>query len=685
MTTEPFARAKRRDTAPELEIQRICGLPVCELPTPEEVEAVSRDVVQADHFERGYRLHREQAGAILAFDLYDGLFAPIGVGRGKTFVSLLIADRAFRRGESKRSLLIVPPNVLPQLVRTDVPAARRIFGLRVPIVVLAGRDSVGRRSAASSDKRGLYVSTYTLLSTRDAEEVLAAVAPDLVILDEAHRVKRRSAARTRRLLRLLERVQARVVALSGTITSKSIVDYHHLISHALGDGSPLPLEEALVGAWAELLDATAGEDPGSSRTGPIRPLLEWASDAFPLEEIPKGLPGFRAAFRLRLNSAPGVVASGDAELGTSLLVRNVPVADPEGVDGHAEVVRLSKRVEDLWIDPSGDEIKHGMHKWRHLYELTSGFYYRLRWPEIAELVERRSLTSEEAEAYLVEAIRHHVAEQKYAKELREWLKHRSRPGLDTPLLVASDMARHGAANVGPGDLFPLWRAAKDLEFDGMPERISEPVRLSAWKVRHAAVQAAAERDAARAEKAPEGVLVWYWHREVGEWLVEELQALGEDPLWCPADSTRPGSSARILDPANAGRICVVSQAGHGEGKNLQAFQRSVIAEFPRKADLLEQVLGRNHRFGQTADELAPVTINTSEFDAQNQAACLIDSLYIHQSTGARQKAIYASYDPLPRIYPPDFLRERGFVDVKSLDPKAREALEEKFGPLLPRG
>jgi hypothetical protein len=122
-------------------------------------------------------------------------------------------------------------------------------------------------------------------------------------------------------------------------------------------------------------------------------------------------------------------------------------------------------------------------------------------------------------------------------------------------------------------------------------------------------------------------------------------------------------------------------AGHGEGKNLQAFQRSVLAEFPRKADMLEQVLGRTHRFGQLADELAPVTINTSEFDHQNMSACLIDSLYIHQSTGSRQKAVYASYDPLPRMYPVDFLRERGFVDVARLDPAARAVLEERFGPL----
>lgn len=329
-----------------------------------------------------------------------------------------------------------------------------------------------------------------------------------------------------------------------------------------------------------------------------------------------------------------------------------------------------------------------MHKWRHLYELASGFFYRLRWPTVAEIVERRRLTSDEALAYLEQAQAHHDALQAYHKELRRWLERRGRPGLDTPFLVASDMARHGADNVGDPDLLAAWRAAKDLEFDGMPERISEPVRVSPWKVEHAAQLAQAERAQALTDGTRPGVLVWYWHDEVGRWLVEALEAIGEEPLWCPADATRPGSSARLLDPANAGRIIVVAMGGHYEGKNLQGegehpgFERQVIVEFPRKADLLEQVLGRTHRFGQPADELVPVTINTSEFDHQNVSACLIDALYIHQSTGSRQKAIYADYDPLPRVYPPDFLRERGFADVPALDADARAALEEKFGPIV---
>ncbi len=683
MSGDPLAGPhRRRDTADTLEIERICALPIVGLPTPEEVEAVSQDVVQADALAKGFRLNREQAGALLAYDALGGCLGAIGVGRGKTFITILIADRAFRRGESKRSLLMVPPSVLDQLVKTDIPRARKLFGIRVPFTVLAGRTGAARLSAARSGRLGCYVMTYSLLSSRDAEAVLNEIAPDLVILDEAHRVKNRSAARTGRLLRVLDRKvqpQPRLVALSGTITNKSVRDYHHLATRALGRGAPMPLEPVLVDAWSALLDANAPEEANAAATGPLLPLVRWAARRFPEERLPQNVTGFRGAYRLRLNSAPGVVASGDADVGTSLTIRNVPVPSPEKSEGHAELVELERQVDELWISPSGDEIEHGMHKWRHKYELAAGFFYRLRWPTTDEVVVRRSCSHAEGAELLAMSQAHHDALNAYHKDLRVWLAHRGRPGMDTPFLVGHAMALRGADAVGDPELFAAWRAAKDLEFPGMPERISEPVRVCPWKVRHAARAAVLERDAAVEEGAPPGVLVWYYHHDVGRWLVDELEALGAEPLWCPAEARRPGSNERILHPDSAQRIVVASMAGHGEGKNLQAFQRQVLVEFPRKADLLEQVLGRTHRQGQLADELVPVTLNTSEFDHQNMFAALIDALYVHQSTGSRQKAIYATYDPLPRVYPPEFLRERGFTDLATLDPATRAALEEKFG------
>jgi predicted RNase H-like HicB family nuclease len=675
--SEVFAkfRGNRRDTADSLEIQRIVGLPIVEQPDEDLVEAFSREEVQAEHFDKGFRLFPTQVGGILAYDLYGGGLFPVGVGWGKTLISLKIADRAYLRGEAERILLVVPPQVHEQLVGNDIAQARKWVGLSVPFHLMGGKSKAARKRIAESRRVGCYITTYSLLSAQTAEDELAAMAPDLLILDEAHNVKNRTSARTRRLLRYMAANQPALVALSGTITSKSVKDYHHLISHALGDLSPLPRSETLADNWSYVLDPSQqGREGKGSKTGPLQPLVDWARANFPDEKIPEGTPGFRLAYKLRLTSCPGVVSTGDAEIGVSLTLRNEPVQSPEEAKGWGEMRDLVKGVQDLWRSPSGDEIEHGFHMWRYLYELAAGFYYHLRWPEIEELTARGRSEAEAADA-LEQALAHHEARQDYAKLLRRWIEYQGRPGMDTPLLVASNMAAHGHRDVGTR-LYEAWREMKDLEFAGMPERISEPIRVCDYKVVATVKWAQA---LLRSTRGKEGGLVWFHHDAVGKWIFEALEDAGVPAIYCPSESKRAGSNEKILNQRNADKIVVASMGGHGTGKNLQHFRHQRFHQFPRQADLLEQVLGRTHRNGQQADELIPVTCNTTDFDHQNMFAALIDALYIHQTTGARQKAVYASYDPLPRQYPPDFLRERGFEGVKTLDAEGLRKLHEKFG------
>lgn len=694
---DPFARVRKqggRDTADSLEIHRIVNLPVVNEVDEATIEAFCAEEVQAHYFEEGFRLYATQVGAVLAWDLYDGLFAPIGVGWGKTLITLMIANRSYERGDSQRSMLFVPPQVYEQLTRTDIAWARKRVGLSVPFHLLSGRSLNDRRAMAASGKRGCYILPYSLLSTRDSEALLSGdmddpppnrvgiegIRPDLLILDEAHNVKNASAARTQRLRRYIAAHQPRLAALSGTITSKSINDYHHLISQALRNLCPLPQSEILATNWSYVLDP---EKPGAgmfaqsgqkSRTGPLTPLVDWAREHFPDEEIPSGVPGFRKAYRLRLTSTPGVVATGDAEIGTSITMVNDPVKGYKKHPEWDELDRLMKQVEELWRTPSGDEIEDGWHKWRYLNELTSGFYYHLRWPTIDELG-NRGLVPSEATAYLTLALEHHEARQEFSRALRRWIQYQGRPKMDTPLLVTANMARVQGQDVGEA-LYKLWRDMKDMEFDGMPERISEPIRVCDYKVQHSVAWA---QRVLKQTKGKEGGILWVYHAEPGKWLVEELRKVDVPVVWCPSESVRKGSNVTMLDPRNIGNIMVASMGGHGTGKNLQHFSQQRFHQFPRQADVFEQVLGRTHRNGQRADAMFPETCNTTDFDHQNMWACLIDALYIHQTTGSRQKAIYAGYDPMPQRFPHDFLRERGFTDVAQLDREAQARLDEKFG------
>lgn len=667
MAFDRLQRAPRRKTAVALEMERILGMPVELPPDSVEAEVFCKMVTQAHAFEDGFRLMETQVASVLAYMMYGGLFGSIGVGFGKTLISLMVAQHAFEGRGLKKVALFVPSQVYTQLLKTDLPWARKRVVLSVPMIGMGGRRPNERLAASRSGKLGCYIMTYSMLSTANAEEVLNNIAPELIILDEAHNLKNKRAGRTGRLLRYLEANEPEMVALSGTITSKSIMDYHHIMRHCLGKRMPLPLPVGQAKEWSYVLDA--GADPSKAQTGGMAPLIRWCQRTFPTVAVPEGsVPAARHSFRARMKHAPGVVTTGAAEIGVSLTIANQPVPNLDAAPGMELLKQKIKEVEELWQTPSGDEIEFPFHKWKYLYELSTGFYYDLRWPAVDRLARRYGGDEGRAAEALERAQDHHAYVQAYNRDLRKFLRDHAQKGLDTPLLVAKDMAMHGADNVG-GDLYRVWRAAKEREFEHMPERSSIPIRLCSFKVNAALAWAA---------RLKRGGVVWFHHTAAGAWLVELLEEAGIDHEWCPSAGIRNGANDIVRDPANKDKILVASISAHGTGKNLQHFAHQYYLQWPRQANVAEQVLGRLHRKGQLADELTALTCNTLEFDHQNMSACLTDSLYVHQTSGSRQKLIYASYDPTPSLYPPDFLRERG-IDAKLLDAEMSKIAQEKFG------
>lgn len=658
------------------EIKRIVGLPAIRPMDTAELEEFNRTHVLALPFLNGFRLFPIQAEALAAYETYGGLFAPIGVGWGKTAVTLLCAEHAYKSRGIERILLLVPSNVLSQLADVDIAWVRARMPLSVPIHILGGKVANYRRALSASGRRGLYIMPYSLLSTKDTSENLNAIRPGLIIADEAHNLANAEAARTRRLMKALEDFSPEFIALSGTITSKTIKNYWHLIKAALKDRCPLPLSAHMTNDWAALIDAQASSPdapaPTSNTSSPILPLVVWAKEHFPRARggFPQDVFGFRRAYQARLTSCPGVVSSGDAEIGTSLVLSNNPVADHETHPDWPKLKNLVDTVEELWQTPNGDELEHAIHKWKWLNELSAGFYNELIWPTAEKLAERRRITVPAAENLLDRARVHHAAGQEYAKALRSWLLASSKPGIDTPFLVGQDMMRHQSAHVGQ-KLYSLWSDWKDLDFEGRPERDSRAVRVCGYKVEAAGRWA----QKLHADNPHAGAILWVHHQELGEWLYEHLMALGLPALHCPAGEN---ANAAIRDPANASRFVVASISAHGTGKNLQHFQEQFFLQWPRDARAAEQALGRTHRNGQKADELVVNTCHTLTFDAMNFAACLNDALYIHQTTGNRQKLIYAIYDPLPKIFPPAVLFQRG-LEAIALDNEQQAMLHEKFG------
>lgn len=663
-------QARSEETVAQ-ELKRIVSLPLRYIPTDEDIEALSKHYFQSKAFNDGWRLLRSQAEGLLAYNEVEGGFLPLAVGGGKTLLSLLIANDAYQSGHQK-IMLMVPSALAEQLCETDIKHWRPLTIFNTPVHRLTGLSPQKRQALAKSGRKGLYIFTYDLLS-RDYQ-ILNDVSPDLIICDEAHSVSKRS-ARTRRFNQYLHEAAPQVVALSGTMTQKSLMDYFELARAALGKNNFLPNSLSLTEELSKMIDVTATsvtdfKNDRESKTGPLKYWLQWNNSTFPNEPLDNSVVGMRGAFQKRLTTCPGVVPSSGHELPYSLYIFNEPVDKPEQYDGWDKVQQLVRKLDDEWLTPNGDEIEEAMHIFRWKYWIQgAGFYTERYWPEPEWMLEHGKYSCRsEAEDVLERSRDYHSRHMLYARELRSWITDRAKTGLDTPMLIGKNMSLYGARDVG-STLFEAWQYWKESEFEGRIERNKRAVRVCGFKIEQAVRWA-------QALPKDEGGLIWYDNDEMGEWLNERMIAEGMEPLFAKAGkSYNEMLSNRELCK---GKIIIATSNAHFQGKNLQFDRNQFYLQWPRSATRAEQAVGRQHRTGQEYDEVFVTTCNTTEFDKIMFGATLNDAAYVHQSQGNQQKLIYATYKPKPEIVPFEVLLQWG-AQPERLDAKAQEVLTRRFG------
>ena len=179
------------------------GCPVCRLGSP--------------------RLWPIQSGMLWDAERQNGLFAPVAVGAGKTLTTLLLPDAM----KSKRAVLLIKPNLREQFWGRDVPNYGRHFHIAKCWKIDARWKSEVKLFEGEAD---LFVVAYSELSSAKQADILDRIEPDLIIADEAHHLRNRTASRTKRFLRYMkEHPECRFVGLSGTMTKRSLYDFQHLI------------------------------------------------------------------------------------------------------------------------------------------------------------------------------------------------------------------------------------------------------------------------------------------------------------------------------------------------------------------------------------------------------------------------------------------------------------------------
>ena len=456
----------------------------------------------------------------------QGALIGIGVGEGKTLISLLAPIML----DSKRPLLIVPAALREKTHREAV--------------------HLGKAWHIASP----HVISYAALGLAKNAELLDQIAPDLIVMDEAHRFKNRRAARTRRLLRYLRaHPDVRVVAMSGTLFTRSLRDVGHLAEIALREGSPLPRATSDLNDWADALDPGV---PDESRLG-----LGALRALGPLSE--------------RLRVTPGVTMSTTQSLDVSLAVMDA------GYRCTDDMLKNISRLAASWTSPDGWEYETAVDIWRHARELALGFWYRWKFPAPQDWLDARA---------------------DWARFVRETLAHSRK--LDSPLQVWQANPEH-----------PARIAWEKVKGDFKP--ITEPVFFDDAALRFAA------------HWAQKPGIVWVEHVAFG-------QAL--------ADMTGLPYYGAGTEPPTRGGSMICSIAAHGEGKNLQHWNRNLITCPPSSAKTWEQLLGRTHRPGQLADEVSTDVMIGADPIRNGLEKPIREARFLESASGNAQKILYCDWD-----------------------------------------
>jgi hypothetical protein len=542
------------------ELERILGVPRRRAEVSEaELAELHRDLCLPAGTRR---LRPIQALALAEARRAGGLFGPIGVGAGKSDIALLL-PMVMR---SKVAVLLVPANLREKVFQQDYPLLVQHY--RMPRLANAKVQTIDSECV-------LHVHSYNELSSANQHDLLERLKPDLIICDEAHALRHPSAARTRRFLNYFRsHKDTRLCVLSGTMTSKSIKDYAHLAWLSLRENAPLPTKWTVLEEWAAALDSSPVPAPPGA-------LLELCREG----------EAVREGFQRRVVETPGVIATTDNALGTSLVFSEREIRAP------ADVRAALKLMRETWTTPDeGEAFDDILTLHRYARQLAAGFYYKWVWP--------RGETQQVRTAWL-------DARKAWNREVMNFLTYRAKPGIDSPLLLAKACADGRISSMN----YERWAALKD---SAKPE--VEAVWLNDYLI----------QDAVKWGQENVGI-VWYEHASLGI----EIAKAGGFPLFGPGADT-------ILKERGT-RTIVASIKAHGTGKNLQCFSQNLVTTAPTSGTVWEQLLGRTHRPGQEADEVTfDVYRHTIELRAAMTKA-VRDAHYQQDTTGNRQKLLAATY------------------------------------------
>jgi hypothetical protein len=546
------------------EFQRILHLPRRPPPAPDSLREHLTRVLGRHANPYPGTLYDVQAQALYEAWRYGGLLAPIRVGGGKTLLCFLLP--LVMRAE--RAVVVAPAALEQDYSREFAKLAQHWHG-KAPLFLSYERLSA-KTSGTRRDSKGVAYQ----------EDLLARLAPDLLIFDEVHKVRNHGAVCTKRVKRYLQAHPAtRVAATSGSLTRQSLKDFAHIALWTLRNRCPVPTTYGDLEAWSSATDELDGLAP---RVG-FGALVQLCTAQ---ERTHLDVATVRGAVQRRLLETAGVISTRDGPLGIPLEVHAIgPICEDPAINTAFESVRLR------WELPTGMPMVDALEVTRQAKTIGCGYFldYQPRPPE-SWLTARRN----------------------WATYCRDVVRYNQR-SIDSEALV-KDHVRSGLLH--DGGLLSQWERAEP-SYDPSAHAVVE------WISREAIETAAAWVEEHRG-------IVWTGNIALGVALSKALAI----PFYGAEGMTSDG--AFILDH-RPGYPMIASKQANGTGRNLQrGWSRNLFFTTPG-----EQVIGRTHRVGQQADKVTcSLFVGCFEHVVAFEKE-LSRAHYSEELTGDAQRLVYA--------------------------------------------
>lgn len=491
-----------------------------------------------------------------------GVLGHVGVGGGKSLLSMLLPVAL----KAQRPLVILP----------------------APLVENFHREYRKFRKHWKVHER-IRVITFSKLSIASGAKLLDELAPDLIIIDEAHNLSRPDSARTKRFLRYARNFPSTtIIPMSGTLTKRSLRDYAHLAELSLRQRAPVPLNSKDLMAWGACIDAD-----GKPKRSDFAHFCEFLPDDWQNMTDEECVEAGREAFKIRLRTTRGVVCSAESAVNNSLVFteRKLSIAP--------EVTKALSDLDMTWCRPDGEEMSTALEKAALEAQFACGFFYRWKWP--GGVVDQEWMKARAA----------------WHKAIREVLK-ANHPDYDSPLRIAQAIHLGKLKTSWVLSAYEGWGKVKHR-----PHPPTETVWLSGFMVDDAVAWGLE-----RLEEGAPGI-IWYEHAAVG-------QALAEKGI--------PTYGRGVEIPETGAPLVAASIRCHGTGKNLQhGFAKNLVLSMPAMGATVEQLVARTHRPGQKEDE---VTFDYYTHTRQAVRAVRMayrDAMYQQDSHGMAQKLLMATW------------------------------------------